>query len=173
MLVFASGEDCNRVSRLLTNAAPLGHRIPAGRLRYNRGHIEPDPRRHMLRIALLTVLLCACAKTATPRSLDELVIRDSTYVDPETLVPYTGRVFRTFEADPHRQQIQGVLADGIWDGELIVYHENGRVRYSGSFANGERCGPWLENRDAEPPKDIFFELKQDIESMGLYPECPS
>ncbi|MCH2469911.1 MAG: hypothetical protein MK486_07830 [Gemmatimonadetes bacterium] len=101
------------------------------------------------------------------------MIRDSTYVDPETLVPYTGRVFRTFEADQRRQQIQGVLADGIWDGELIVYHENGRVRYSGSFANGERCGPWLENRDAEPPKDIFFELKQDIESMGLYPECPS
>jgi hypothetical protein len=127
----------------------------------------------MLRIALLTVLLSACAEATPPRALDELVVQDSTYVDPETLVPYTGRVFRMFEADPDVRQIQGALVDGIWDGELIVYHENGRIRYSGSFANGERCGPWLENRDAEPPNDIFTELKQDVESMGLYPECPS
>jgi hypothetical protein len=126
----------------------------------------------MLRIALLTVLLSACAEATPPRALDELVVQDSTYVDPETLVPYTGRVFRMFEADPDVRQIQGALVDGIWDGELIVYHENGRIRYSGSFANGERCGPWLENRDAEPPNDIFTELKQDVESMGLYPECP-
>jgi len=127
----------------------------------------------MLRIALLTVLLSACAGATPPRALDELVVQDSTYVDPETLVPYTGRVFRMFEADPDMRQIQGALVDGIWDGELIVYHENGRIRYSGSFANGERCGPWLENRDAEPPNDILIELEQDIESMGLYPECPS
>ena len=101
------------------------------------------------------------------------MILDSTYVHPETLVPYTGRVFRMFETEPETRQIQGELVKGIWDGELTVYHENGRIRYSGSFANGERCGPWLENRDAEPPADIYFELKQDIESMGLYAECPS
>ena len=127
----------------------------------------------MLRLTLLIVLFSACARAAPPRSLDDLVIQDSTYVDPETLVPYTGRVFRMFETDPETQQIQGELVDGVWDGELVVYHENGRIRYSGSLANGERCGPWLENRDAEPPKDIYFELKQDIESMGLYAECPS
>ena len=101
------------------------------------------------------------------------MILDSTYVHPETLVPYTGRVFRMFETDPEARQIQGELVNGIWDGELTVYHENGRIRYSGSFANGERCGPWLENRDAEPPADIYSEFKRDIESMGLYSECPS
>ena len=127
----------------------------------------------MLRLALLIVLLSACAEATPPRLLDELAIRDSTYVDPETLVPYTGRVFRMFETDPGKQQIRGELVDGMWEGEFIVYHENGRIRYTGSFANGERCGPWLENRDAEPPPDIYAELKQEIESMGLYPECPS
>ncbi|MCH7530371.1 MAG: hypothetical protein IIB36_01245 [Gemmatimonadetes bacterium] len=127
----------------------------------------------MLRLALLIVFLSGCAEATPPRSLDELAIRDSTYVDPETLVPYTGRVFRMFETDPEMQQLRGELMDGIWEGELIVYHENGRIRYTGSFANGERCGPWLENRDAEPPEDIYAELKQVIESMGLYPDCPS
>ena len=118
------------------------------------------------------MLLVACADAPPPRPLDELVIRDSTYVDPETFLPYTGPVFRMFETDPEMQQIRGELVDGIWEGELIVYHANGRIRYSGSFANGERCGPWLENRDAEPPDDVFSELKQEIESMGLYRECP-
>ena len=88
-------------------------------------------------------------------------------------MPYTGRVFRMFETDPETQQLQGALRDGVWQGEFVVYHGNGRVRYSGSFANGERCGPWLENRDAEPPEDIYEELVQEIESMGIYPECPS
>ena len=89
------------------------------------------------------------------------------------LVPYTGRVFRMFETDPDKRQLQGALVDGVWQGEFVVYHGNGRMRYSGSFANGERCGPWLENRDAEPPEDIYEELVQEIESMGLYPECPT
>ena len=127
----------------------------------------------MPRLGLLIVLLAACAEATFPRALDELAIRDSTYVAPETLVPYTGRVFRMFTIDPGMPQIQGEFVDRIWEGELLVYHENGRIRYTGSFANGERCGPWLENRDAEPPQDIYAELKQEIESMGLYPECLS
>ena len=52
-----------------------------------------------------------------------------------------------------------------------MYHENGRIRYVGAFAKGERCGPWIENRDAEPPEDIFTELRQEVESLGIYPAC--
>jgi len=126
-----------------------------------------------LRLVLLAVLLTACGEVTPPRALDELTIRDSTYLDPETLVPYTGRVFRMFDTDPETQQVQGALVDGVWHGELVVYHGNGRMRYSGAFTNGERCGPWLENRDAEPPEDIYEEFVQEIESMGLYPKCPT
>ena len=105
--------------------------------------------------------------------LDELTIQDSTYLDPETLAPYTGLVFRVFETAPETRKLHGALMDGVWQGELVVYHSNGRVRYSGSFANGERCGPWFENRDTESPEDIDEELVQEIESMGLYPKCPT
>ena len=77
-----------------------------------------------------------------------------------------------FENDPDLQQLEGPLVDGLWEGELVVYHDNGRVRYSGAFANGERCGPWVENRDAESPENIYEKLKQEVESLGLYPACP-
>lgn len=90
--------------------------------------------------------------------LHELTIQDSTYLDPEPLVPYPGLVFRVFETDPETRKLHGVLMDSVWQGEFVVYHSNGRVRYSGSFANGERDGPWFENRDAEPPEDIYEEL---------------
>ena len=126
-----------------------------------------------LRLTLLAVLLIGCGEATPPRSLHELTIQDSTYLDPETLLPYTGRVFRMFETDPEMRQLRGELVDGAWEGELVVYHDNGRIRYLGSFANGERCGPWLENRDAEPPEDIYEGLKQEVESMGLYPKCPA
>ena len=49
---------------------------------------------------------------------------------------------------------------------------DGRIRYMGRFANGDRCGAWTENQDPDPPGSIYQELKQEIESMGLYPPCP-
>ncbi len=61
--------------------------------------------------------------------LDELTIQDSTYLDPETLAPYTGLVFRVFETAPETRKLHGALMDGAWQGELVVYHSNGRVRY--------------------------------------------
>lgn len=76
-----------------------------------------------------------------------------------------------FEDDPEKPQLEGGLVEGAWDGEFVVYHENGRIRYAGAFAKGERCGPWIENRDAEPPEDIFTELRQEVESLGIYPAC--
>jgi hypothetical protein len=122
-------------------------------------------------LILIAALLSACGEAAPPRSLEELVIQDSTYLDSETLAPFTGPVFRMFEDDPEKPQLEGGLVEGAWDGEFVVYHENGRIRYAGAFAKGERCGPWIENRDAEPPEDIFTELRQEVESLGIYPAC--
>ena len=102
----------------------------------------------LLPLILIAALLSACGEATPPRSLDELVIQDSTYLDSETLAPFTGPVFRMFEDDPEKPQLEGGLVEGAWDGEFVVYHENGRIRYAGAFAKGERSGPWIENRDA-------------------------
>ena len=96
---------------------------------------------------------------------------DSIYVDPNTDRPYTGPVFRAFAEEFGRVQIEGELLEGEWDGELVVYHSNGRVRYAGSFDRGERCGPWTENADSVPLESVYEELVREVESMGLYPPC--
>jgi len=64
------------------------------------------------RLTLLAVLLIGCGEAIPPRSLHELTIQDSTYLDPETLLPYTGRVFRMFETDAEMRQLRGELVDG-------------------------------------------------------------
>jgi hypothetical protein len=118
-----------------------------------------------------TVLGLGCS-SEPPRNLGDLVVRDSLYFEPGSEGPFTGEVVRYFQDEPEKVQLRGMLQDGTWNGELIVYHSNGRVRYQGALADGAPCGPWTENRDPDPPEDILAELKQEIEAMGLYPPCP-
>ena len=132
----------------------------------------------ILRALAILVLVAACAEAGPPavrsgpRDLRELVLRDSLYREPGTMTPYTGRVFRPFPGDSTRVEIEGGLAGGDWDGEMIVYHPSGRIRYKGEFVEGERCGPWTENTlDLEPLND-YGELLSEIESMAMYPPCP-
>ncbi len=105
------------------------------------------------------------------RDLTELVVVDSVYVDPTLDEPWTGPVYRRFEEDSARVQIQGTLLDGEWHGEMTVYHANGAVRYMGSFRNGERCGPWTENADSVPTGTVYEALVREVETLGMYPSC--
>jgi hypothetical protein len=123
-----------------------------------------------LGVGLLLGFCFACAPTPN-RDLTELILRDSVYFVPETMEPYTGDVFRGFPDEADKLQLEGHLTEGEWDGELVVYHANGRVRYMGSFSRGERCGAWTENADPDPPGSVFEQLKQEVEAMGLYPPC--
>lgn len=92
-------------------------------------------------------------------------------MDPETGEAFSGPVFRAFESDSGRVEVEGALLDGAWEGELTVYHPNGRVRYMGSFRGGERCGPWTENADSTPVGSALDALVREVETMGLYPPC--
>lgn len=118
----------------------------------------------------IAALIVACGD-ADARSLDDLVVRDSVYMDPTSGEAFTGRVVRHFEDDTTSIQLEGRLLEGVWDGEMIVYHPNGRVRYMGSFADGDRCGPWVENADSVPTRSVYEDLVREVESMGLYPPC--
>jgi hypothetical protein len=133
--------------------------------------------RRLATLALVLALVsvgAACSNgTLLPaRDLTELVLRDSAYYAPEDTAPYTGAVFRYFPDEPGKVQLRGRLKNGRWNGELTVYHPNGRVRYLGDLADGVKCGTWTENHDPDPPEDLYQELKQEVESLGLYPPCP-
>jgi hypothetical protein len=94
-------------------------------------------------------------------------------MDAESMEPYSGFVEKGFDDDPDQVQLRGEMLDGTWEGEITVYHDNGRVRYLGSLSKGEKCGEWIENRDAKPPANVLVELKQELESLGMYPACPN
>lgn len=127
--------------------------------------------RLLIPLLLLALLLTGCGPE--PRvALDTLVLRDSLYLAPGSLEPFTGRVFRVFADDPEQVELEGRLEEGTWNGELTVYHPGGRIRYQGRLAGGAPCGAWVENRDESDEGSLYDELVREIESMGLYPACP-
>ena len=127
--------------------------------------------RRWLALAIYAVGISACGNLG-PRDISELLVRDSTYYDPETLEPYSGPVYRPFDSIPDEVLLRGRLRDGTWNGELTVYHPNGMVRYQGEMANGAQCGGWLENDDDTELASEYEELVRELESIVMYPACP-
>lgn len=120
----------------------------------------------------LLMLLLGC-NALPPRPLSELDIVDSTYVDPATGTPYTGRVVARFpEALGGGTELEARLEDGTWEGEFTLFHSTGRIRYQGGMAGGAQCGGWVENEDPVVPGSLLDEVTQELESLVIYPECP-
>ncbi len=99
------------------------------------------------------------------------MVQDSTYLDPGTLKPFSGPVIRHFRGDGP-PQLEATMHDGTWEGEMTIYHETGKVRYQGPMSRGARCGAWTENEEPHEPEDLYAAIKEDLESLVLYPECP-
>lgn len=127
----------------------------------------------MIRALLLLLVAFAwgCGE-GPPRNLDELMVRDSTYLHPETLDPYSGPIVRYFLHDTTLVQVEGTLTDGTWEGELTVYHPSGRIRDQGRLAQGVKCGTWVEDRPDRDAGSIYEEVVQEIEGLSIYPDCP-
>ncbi len=128
--------------------------------------------RRLISAFLLVAAMTACELAASrPFPLDELTLRDSTYFGPDG-APFTGRVERRFPDDSTTVQLTGSLRDGVWDGELRVYHPNGRIRFMGSLHEGRQCGEWLEEQPEEDPGSVYERLVDEIESLTVYEACP-
>ncbi len=125
-----------------------------------------------LPLALLLLVLAASCRHLRARDLDTLVRADTVYLVPSTREPYSGPVVRRFEDGSGRVQIEGTLENGMWEGEMTVYHESGRIRYQGRLHKGAPCGTWINNRDDQPHGTVLDELERDIASLGVYPPCP-
>ncbi len=121
---------------------------------------------------VVLVLLALGGCQAPTRELTELIVQDSTYLDPETMLPFSGRVFRDFSGTGGGRQLDATMRDGTWEGELTVFHEGGRIRYQGEMSGGARCGAWVENENPTEPESVYEAIKEDLESLVMYPECP-
>lgn len=120
---------------------------------------------------LLSVFVFVGCGPGSVQNLDELMVRDSTYLDPVTLEPFSGRVVRYFLHDPALVEVEGRLEDGTWTGELTVYHPSGRIRDQGRLVDGVKCGAWVEDRPDRAVGGIYDEVVQEVESLSIYPDC--
>ena len=101
-----------------------------------------------------------------------LVRQGDVSLDPTTMRPYTGRVFKFDNADPSKVWWTYSMKDGLRHGPYEIYYKNGqlmwrevysngklhglyesyyeygRLRGKGNYSNGEKCGEWIEEGEA-------------------------
>ena len=94
----------------------------------------------------LGLIAVGCAEPI-PRDLDELVEQgdlyanaDGMFLDPETMTPYSGRVFNLDPQDSARVRFLANIEDGKIDGLSGYYFVNGSISKQTSKA-GELHGP--------------------------------
>ena len=137
----------------------------------SRRSTRPNVAATLVVLALAALAIASCSGPPS-RPLTELVVRDSTYFDPATGLPFSGRVFHDFGGEEGGRQLEAAMRDGTWEGELAVYHPTGRIRYEGEMSGGARCGVWVENENPVEPQSAYQAIREDLESLVVYAECP-
>ena len=87
------------------------------------------------------LVLVGCSEPM-PRNVDTLVQQGDMSLDRETMLPYSGPIFRLMEDDSSTVQMSTTLKDGLRHGPLAAYYENGQLMAKGSYSNGEPDGPY-------------------------------
>ena len=132
---------------------------------------HPRTGRICLWIAIVLPGLLSGCGPGTAQNLDDLMVRDSTYLDPGTLEPFSGRIVRYFVHDTTLVEVEGRLQNGTWAGELTIYHPSGRIRDQGRLMDGAKCGAWVEDSPDRPTGGIYDEVVREVESLSIYPDC--
>ena len=87
---------------------------------------------------IVLVLMVGCGpETRDLRTLREV---DGLYMNSGDGQPYSGPVFSMEEG----KRRTGSLRDGLWDGPLEEYYENGQLREKMTWKDGEFDGPFEE-----------------------------
>ena len=132
-------------------------------------------------IPVLLVLVGCLQAEPLPRNVDTLVEQGDMYLDRETMLPYSGPIFRLMEDDSSTVQMSTTLKDGLRHGPGEGYYENGQLGQKGSYSNGERDGPWefyyengqleqkgsYSNGEWDGPWEFYYENGQ-LERKGSY-----
>jgi antitoxin component YwqK of YwqJK toxin-antitoxin module len=99
-------------------------------------------------VAASTVVVIGHTEPAD-RPIDELVRQGEVFLDPETLEPYTGTVFATFEDNPAVVARRVSLREGRYDGPYRRYFESGQLFEEGTYRMGSLDGPYVAYWEGE------------------------
>lgn len=102
---------------------------------------RPRDRRPAVAALGLIVAAAACGEPA-PRPMEELVRQGDVFLDPQTLEPFTGTTFSTFEGQPLVVSERVSLRDGAYDGPYEAYFANRQLSRKEYYEEGRRHGPY-------------------------------
>lgn len=102
--------------------------------------VSRRPRRRGIALSLV-LLIIACGNHET-RPMEELVRDGDVFLDPETLEPFTGTTFSTFDDHPLVISERVSLRDGAYDGPYEAYFANRRLSAKEYYEEGLRHGPY-------------------------------
>jgi MORN repeat variant len=101
--------------------------------------LNPGPWKLVAVVVLVGVAACT---GPAPRPVDELVREGDVYLDPETLQPYSGPVFVTFDDQPLVVAQRLSLREGTYDGPFEAYFENRQLSSKEIYREGVKDGPY-------------------------------
>jgi hypothetical protein len=93
-------------------------------------------------IALTGMLALTTCGQPDGRALDELVRDGSRYLEPETMQPYSGVAFATFQGQPGAVAHRLNLWNGTYHGPFESYFRSQNLSAKESYVNGVRHGPF-------------------------------
>lgn len=103
---------------------------------------RPASRRLLtLPTALVVAALTACSG-ANERPVDELVRVGDVFLDPETMEPYSGLAFATFDDQPSVVAQRLSLTEGAYDGPFEAFFRNQRLSSKEIYREGVKHGPY-------------------------------
>lgn len=144
--------------------------------------LRPKPRgcRTLLALSAILVALAACERIEE-RPVEDLVRKGDVFLDPETMKPYSGLAFATFDDQPGVVAKRLSLREGTYDGPYEAFFENRRLsskeiyrdgvrhgRYEWYFENGQLFeeGTYVEGR-LDGPYRAYWE-NGDLYEEGTY-----
>lgn len=95
----------------------------------------------MLTVVLAVAVAASCSKSGE-RPVDELVRMGSVFLDPETMEPFSGIAYATFDDHPDVIAERLSLRDGTYDGPYEAYFVNRRLSSREIYEGGVRNGPY-------------------------------
>ena len=120
---------------------------------------KPPGRGHAIRLATYLVVIAAAACGPDARPVEELVRSGDRFLTPETMQPYSGLAFSTFQGQPSVVAQRLSLQNGTYHGSLEAFFRNRKVSSKEIYQNGVKNGRY----------EWYFENGQLFES-GTYKE---
>jgi len=94
------------------------------------------------KLATLIAVVATAACGPDTRPVDELVRSGDRFLEPETMQPYSGLAFATFQGQPSVVAQRLSIQNGAYHGPFEAYFQNRKLSSKEIYENGVKQGPY-------------------------------